>query len=512
MNRKKVFISSVQSEFAEERKQLCDYIRQDALLGKFFEPFIFEELPAINFSAQDAYFNQVRQCDIYVGILGQSYGYEDADGVSPTEREYDLATQESKHRLVFLKECDKRHPKEAAFVKKVEQHVVRRSFSSYDGLRTCIYEALVRYMEETEILRLLPWDATYHHSATLDDIDPAKVENFVRLARAKRGFKIPFTGDNISQILTHLNLMSDDGRMTNSALLLFAKNPQKFFVTSEVKCMVFPTHLMTKPILSYQVYQGGLFELIDQAKGFVMQHIDAAVGTRTVSTSVDITYEIPAEVISEAIVNACVHRSYESNGSVQVMLFRDRLEIWNPGTLPFGMTPEKLKQLHSSMPVNPILAAPVYLAGYIERAGTGTTDMVDLCRKAGLPDPEFIQDEDFRLIIRRRNVTPNVTPVNVDNQHIAEFIPKNVLQSAENVTPNVTPKMEKNLRRMRDELEMIMMNRHITAEEIAAYFGVTIRTVRRDFNSLRSSFRIEWIPTGATSGYWEVETKKTDDK
>ena len=65
---------------------------------------------------------------------------------------------------------------------------------------------------------------------------------------------------------------------------------------------------------------------------------------------------------------------------------------------------------------------------------------------------------------------------------------------------------------MRDELEMIMMNRHITAEEIAAHFGVTIRTVRRDFNSLRSSFRIEWIPTGATSGYWEVETKKTDDK
>ena len=367
-------------------------------------------------------------------------------------------------------------------------------------------------MEETEILRLLPWDATYHLSATLNDIDPAKVEDFMRLARAKRGFKIPFTGDNIPQILTHLNLMSDNGRMTNSALLLFGKNPQKFFVTSEVKCMVFPTHLMTKPILSYQVYQGGLFELIDHAIGFVMQHIDAAIGTRTVSTSVDITYEIPAEVISEAIVNACVHRSYESNGSVQVMLFRDRLEIWNPGRLPYGMTPEKLKQVHSSMPVNPILAAPVYLAGYIERAGTGTTDMVELCRKAGLPDPEFIQDEDFRLIIRRKNVTPLVTPVNTDNQHIVENIPQNVTQSAADVTPDdipdVTPNMEKSLKRMRDELELIMGNRRITAEEIAAHFGVTVRTVRRDFNKLRSSFKIEWIPTGATTGYWEVETKK----
>lgn len=44
----RVFISSVQAEFAEERRQLCHYIRTDALLGKFFQPFIFEELPAIN--------------------------------------------------------------------------------------------------------------------------------------------------------------------------------------------------------------------------------------------------------------------------------------------------------------------------------------------------------------------------------------------------------------------------------------------------------------------------------
>ena len=101
MNRKRIFISSVQSEFAEERKRLCDYIRQDALLGKFFEPFIFEELPAINLSAQEAYLNQVRQCDIYVGILGESYGYEDTEGVSPTEREYDLATREQTPPCVF---------------------------------------------------------------------------------------------------------------------------------------------------------------------------------------------------------------------------------------------------------------------------------------------------------------------------------------------------------------------------------------------------------------------------
>ena len=51
----RVFISSVQKEFSEERKALVKYIREDVLLCKFFQPFIFEELPAINLSAPEAY-------------------------------------------------------------------------------------------------------------------------------------------------------------------------------------------------------------------------------------------------------------------------------------------------------------------------------------------------------------------------------------------------------------------------------------------------------------------------
>jgi hypothetical protein len=35
---------------------------------------------------------EVEQCDIYLGLFGNEYGYEDADGLSPTEREFDVAT------------------------------------------------------------------------------------------------------------------------------------------------------------------------------------------------------------------------------------------------------------------------------------------------------------------------------------------------------------------------------------------------------------------------------------
>ena len=64
MVRIKVFISSVQSEFAEERQLLFDYLTSDALLGRFFDPFIFENLPAINHSAFTVFTNVVEQCDI----------------------------------------------------------------------------------------------------------------------------------------------------------------------------------------------------------------------------------------------------------------------------------------------------------------------------------------------------------------------------------------------------------------------------------------------------------------
>ena len=111
--------------------------------------------------------------------------------------------------------------------------------------------------------------------------------------------------------------------------------------------------------------------------------------------------ELPAQAVREAIVNAVVHRDYTDNGCVQVMLFKDRLEVWNPGRLPHGMTIENLSGIHRSRPVNPVLANPVYLTGYIEQMGTGTTDILERCSKAGLRTPEFIQDDDFLTILWR---------------------------------------------------------------------------------------------------------------
>ena len=418
----KVFISSVQGEFAKERRQLCDYIRTDALLGQFFVPFIFEDMPASEVSAQKAYLTQAAECHIYLGIFGTQYGYEDAEGVSPTEREYDTATAHFAHRLTYtLRSDEPRHPKEQAFISKVEQDVVRRSFATYEELRTAVYNSLIDYLVQKEVIRRVPFDAAAHPVVTYDDINPERVRTFVNKAKEKRNFPLTFA-DGMEKIFSSIHVLTDDGRLTNSALLLFAKDPQRFFRTSEVRCAQFYGTIVEKPIRNYQVFTGSLFEMIDKAVGFVMSRIDARVGTRDHSADAPVDYELPESAVAEAITNAVAHRDYTSNASVQVMLFRDRVEIWNPGRLPDGFTVQKLREIHSSEPTNPVIAHPLFLAGYIEHLGTGTTDMITACEGYGLRAPEFRQAEDFRTIIyRKQKVSDFNTKVLDSRQKVSDF-------------------------------------------------------------------------------------------
>ena len=193
MVKKRIFISSVQKEFSKERIRLCSYIRKDALLGKFFEPFLFEELPAADTSAEQAYLSEVANSDVYLGILGEQYGFQDSDGISPTEREFDKATTLQKYRICFFKTMhpkSKREPKQQLFIEKVERSVIRKSFENFETLRSAAYSSLVHYLEENEMLRLLPFDAAYHPETSLGDIDEKKIDLFIRLARKARNFPL----------------------------------------------------------------------------------------------------------------------------------------------------------------------------------------------------------------------------------------------------------------------------------------------------------------------------------
>jgi ATP-dependent DNA helicase RecG len=81
------------------------------------------------------------------------------------------------------------------------------------------------------------------------------------------------------------------------------------------------------------------------------------------------------------------------------LLFKNRLEIWNPEHLLLGRTTEKLRQSHTLLPANPLLAEPMYLAGSIQRLGMATGDIIRLWNEMDLREPDFMPEEIFKTII-----------------------------------------------------------------------------------------------------------------
>jgi ATP-dependent DNA helicase RecG len=386
-----IFVSSVQKETTGERRAVRDFIRQDPMLKRYFNVFLFEEMPAKDRRADEVYLDEVDRCSLYLGIFGEEYGSEDDAGVSPTEREFERATEKAKERLIFVKgDNDKtKQPKMRALVRKASRQLVRRRFNDTPDLIAQVYASLVQFLLDRRLLRNVPFDAAVCPDASIKDISSDKVRWFLDTARAERNFALTVSATP-SATLTHLNLLHD-GKPTQAAVLLFGRNPQHFLTTVEVKCLHFHGTEVRKPIPSYQVYRGTAFDLVDQAVDFVLAKLNRTVEPGQDTPASTTQYEIPQWVVREAIVNAVAHRDYTSNAAVQVMLFADRLEVWNPGALPSDLTLDMLRTEHPSIPRNPLVCEPMFLAHYVEKAGTGTLDMIALCKQAGLPEPDFEQ-------------------------------------------------------------------------------------------------------------------------
>lgn len=392
MKKLKIMISSVQKELAGERRAVKQFILHDPLLSRFADSvFLFEDIPAADRVPDDIYLSVVEGCDIYLAIFGNEYGRKNARGLSPTELEFDCATRTHRERLVFVKgeEDAGRDPDMMKLIRKAGNQLARRRFIDISGLLSEVYASLVASLEKRGFLQTLPFDDTPCAGATLADIDDARVTEFVETAESKG--RLTLKGSRAPKaVLQHFNLLRD-GQPVNAAVLLFGKNPRQFFNNIQVHCLHFPGTEKRKPMLSQQPYEGTLFEVIDSAVEFVLGKLDRPVGTRSASTQASGGFEVPRSVIAEAVVNAVAHRDYRNPGFVQVIVFADRIEVWNPGELPPGLTPELLREPHGPMPRNPLIAEPLFRTKYVEKAGTGTTDMIADCLEAGLPEPDFAQ-------------------------------------------------------------------------------------------------------------------------
>jgi ATP-dependent DNA helicase RecG len=150
----RLFLSSVQEEFAELRKSLKAHLLGDAELRRHLDDvFLFEELPAAKRSIDGIYLAELARCHLYLGLFGYDYASESEDGVSPTEREFDEATRLGKPRFVWVWGADesRRSPKMRRLIEKAKDVAAPRPLEDPHALRDEIRARLVDFLERREI-------------------------------------------------------------------------------------------------------------------------------------------------------------------------------------------------------------------------------------------------------------------------------------------------------------------------------------------------------------------------
>ncbi len=142
-----------------------------------------------------------------------------------------------------------------------------------------------------------------------------------------------------------------------------------------------------RAILDSREFAGGLLHMLDDTLEWIDDRILRAIeisGTRH-----RVRPQYPPQAVREAVINAVVHADYSQTGApLRVALYADRLEIENPGMLPFGLTTTDILS-GASRVRNRVIARVFSELGLVEQWGSGVPRMIEACRTAGLPDPRF---------------------------------------------------------------------------------------------------------------------------
>jgi len=308
----------------------------------------------------------------------------------------------------------------------------------------------------------LKWDSGICKKAKVEDISKKRLKWFLKES-GKEYYSVEKSLDKLGLIR--------DGKLLNSALILFGKNPRRFFSNIKLRCAVFAT-TGTSIILDRQEFEGNLFNLIEKAEEYILKNIHIGMrleGLRRIDVP-----EINKDAFREAIINAFCHRNYYELDSVNIAIFKDKLEIRNPGGLYGGLTIEQIKKEKVSKRRNEIIANMFHEIHFVEKWGRG----IDLILSKE-PDTEFKEIADiFIIVFKRKNV------------------PKTTLKT----TPKTTLKTDDKI------LAFIKRNQRITKEELARQLDITIDGVKYHIKKLKKDNIVEW--TGSSKGgYWKIIKK-----
>ena len=244
------------------------------------------------------------------------------------------------------------------------------------------------------------WDDVIEARATFDDIDEKTVKIF--LAASQNTGRLPENdGLDLPELFEKLRL-TENGQLKRAAIILFGKDPGKFYPSIYVKIGRFRKD--DTDIIFQETEEGNLIILLQAVLNqlnhkFLIRSIGFE-GMHRIEKG-----EYPLAAIREMLLNALVHRNY-MGAPIQIRVYDDKISIWNEGSLPAGLTLAALKRSHSSRPRNPIIADVSFKGGYIDAWGRGTIKIIDTCKEADLPEPEMLElDGGFSITLFKNNLT-----------------------------------------------------------------------------------------------------------
>ncbi|MFN9711262.1 MAG: ATP-binding protein [Bacteroidota bacterium] len=320
------------------------------------------------------------------------------------------------------------------------------------------------------------WDDVVEEGASINDIDQASIFKFIEDSKEKG--RLPDT-NHLShlQIIDKLKL-SEGNKLKRGALILFGKDPNRFYPNIQVKIGRFGKD--STDLKFQETIEGNLIHLLHEVQvqlnyKFLTRPVDFA-GMHRIEKG-----EYPVAALREMLLNALVHRSY-MGAPIQIRVFDERLTIWNEGSLPNGLDAPSLRIEHNSRPRNPKIADACFKAGYIDTWGRGTLKIINSCKEAELPEPEIIEkDGGVQVTIFKGEIGGQV-----GGQVGGKAGYKPLMITA----------------RQREVLELIKSNPTISRKELADNLGINESAVQKHTDALKKKHIIE--REGETTGQWII--------
>jgi ATP-dependent DNA helicase RecG len=257
--------------------------------------------------------------------------------------------------------------------------------------------------------------------ATLDDLDPAKVEGYLQALDLpgsespeqfllRRGCLVRVEDNDV--IVGQPQL-----RPTYAALLLFGKQPEQWLPNANILAARFSGTSMADEFIKQDI-GGPLPEQLRRAEAFVRDNLHSVV--RMVGLTHQETVEYPLEAVRELLVNAVAHRDYNVAGdNIHLNIFSDRLEVRSPGGLPGPVNLDNLLEARFSR--NAVIAQVLSDLGFVERLGYGLDRVMTAMRQHGLEAPRFAEIGGSFRVILYSGISERVSAPNAELSRLGDF-------------------------------------------------------------------------------------------